>query len=817
MLNLTALSLRHRLGLLIGTAVICMLALATLLVLDSKTRIKQFHVQSAKTGLTATLAFLDQQYAQALRDGQSQEAAQQDALNWLRELRFSEGEGYVAVLDDTGFVLMHPIHAHWNEVNNWDQQDITGAYITREAIAIGKTQGIGVNSYYFEHPLTGKMDVKTSAVGRFDPWGWTLVSGVFNQSVQASSADMLRHALWVVMLMSLIFLLIALVIGSSLARPMLRLVQSMISLAKGDLDTEIPYQHYKNDSGSMARALAVFRERGRENIALQAANARAQEKRDAERRSFAEQLRTEFAEVITAVRRGDFTRRVHTDSPDQELSALAAGLNELIETLQSNMVAVEQALSSLSAGKPLPSDAREFEGAFSDLLDHVSHTANTVNQQSTYLEYTAHHDALTGLPNRRFFDQRLASLTNQSNPNVADFALLHIDLDHFKQVNDDFGHEAGDALLVWVANTLNTLLSEQDFIARIGGDEFVVICPVSPNTADNAMRLANQIIAECSTPIPLEHGLARIGASIGIARSIDGPNVLQNADLALYRAKRAGRNKVYKFTPSMRLAALRSKQMEDDIIRGLEAGEFVAYMQPQINAATGSIIGAEALARWEHPTRGVIKPEAFLPIAEQSDLLRDIDTHITRAAFLIVQKAEKQHLRVPKLSLNLSGQRLMDPDFPAFLETLPPLLACVAFELLESIAFDDLVDTVIDRTSALKQAGYGIEIDDFGTGRTSITGLLQIAPHRLKIDRQLIEPIFGAGPERKLIEAIIDMARNLKIETIAEGVETQAHAQLLRKLGADALQGFAFAPALCEDDFIAYLRRAALDKTANSS
>ena len=119
--------------------------------------------------------------------------------------------------------------------------------------------------------------------------------------------------------------------------------------------------------------------------------------------------------------------------------------------------------------------------------------------------------------------------------------------------------------------------------------------------------------------------------------------------------------------------------------------------------------------------------------------------------------------------------------------------------------------------SALRQAGYGIEIDDFGTGRTSITGLLQIAPHRLKIDRQLIEPIFGAGPERKLIEAIIDMARNLKIETIAEGVETQAHAQLLRKLGADALQGFAFAPALCEDDFIAYLRRAALDKTANSS
>ncbi len=415
------------------------------------------------------------------------------------------------------------------------------------------------------------------------------------------------------------------------------------------------------------------------------------------------------------------------------------------------------------------------------------------------IEHTSLHDALTRLPNRRYLDRVLAERAEAENRDGGGLALLHIDLDRFKQINDTLGHAAGDAMLVHVASVLRANVREDDFVARIGGDEFVVVSALRNGRRD-LTRLANRIIDEMRQPVPYQGHECRCGVSVGIAYQrgpqVDDKRLLMDADIALYRAKRHGRNRHEFFTEALQAEIVSTKQMADDILTGIEQGQFVAWYQPQFDARTQQISGVEALARWEHPARGVVSPALFLPIAEDLNVVATIDRMILEQTLAWMRIWRAQGLIVPHASVNVSARRLRDENLVKSLRKLDIEPGTISFELVESIYLDESDDIVAFNIDQIRELGIDIEIDDFGTGYASIVSLLKLRPRRLKIDRQLVMPIVDSEPGRQLIASIVDIGHSLGIGVVAEGVETREHARIATELGSDVLQGYAFARPL---------------------
>jgi len=422
------------------------------------------------------------------------------------------------------------------------------------------------------------------------------------------------------------------------------------------------------------------------------------------------------------------------------------------------------------------------------------------------MEFNALHDPLTGLPNRRFLDQILADRVRKFDAR-ARLSIFHIDLDRFKQINDTMGHAAGDEILRHAAGLLRSNARESDFVARIGGDEFVIIRAGGSSEEDTA--LASRIIEAMSSPVRYKDQECRIGVSIGIAAQTAAADelsqILVNADIALYEAKRRGRNRHETFTGALKTAVFQTKQTADEILRGLEQNEFVAFFQPQFSPKSLDIIGVEALARWDHPTKGLIGPHAFLKTAEDINVVAAIDQKILEQALFQICRWEANGIHIPKVSVNLSYSRLRDEGLVARLEQMSIPKGRLSFELLESISFDENDVTVMSNIRRIKELGIDIEIDDFGTGYASILSLLKLTPRRLKIDRQLVLPILDSPAERRLVESIIDIGTSLGIEVIAEGVETLDHAHILKELECHGLQGYAFARPMSANDLATFV------------
>ncbi|WP_246462117.1 bifunctional diguanylate cyclase/phosphodiesterase [Mesorhizobium sangaii] len=401
------------------------------------------------------------------------------------------------------------------------------------------------------------------------------------------------------------------------------------------------------------------------------------------------------------------------------------------------------------------------------------------------IEHVALHDSLTGLPNRRYLDEMLAE-TGQHDR----MALLHLDLDRFKQINDTLGHAAGDAMLMHASRVITANAGSADFVARIGGDEFIVVSHGRDD--DELAALADRIIEEMRQPVYYRGHQCRFGVSIGIAANsgVDAKQLLVNADLALYRAKGHGRNRYEFFNEELQSEIVRTKQIADEILGGLERDEFIAYYQPQFDAKTLEIVGVEALSRWKHPRRGILAPDAYLKVADELNVVALIDRIVLKDALENFERWSHSHLNIPRVSVNVSARRLEDKDLIKGLRELAIKEGTVSFELVESIFLDENDDLVTWNIEHIKELGIDIEIDDFGTGYASIVSLLKLRPRRLKIDRQLVTPITGSMAQRQLVSSIIEIGKSLSIEVVAEGVETMEHARILKELGCDILQGY---------------------------
>lgn len=420
------------------------------------------------------------------------------------------------------------------------------------------------------------------------------------------------------------------------------------------------------------------------------------------------------------------------------------------------------------------------------------------------LEYNALHDMLTGLPNRRYLDSQLDQYARETANQGGSLAVLHIDLDRFKQINDTLGHVAGDVVLNHVSTILKNTIQPNDFVARVGGDEFIVACKFEEEDAEIPLLLAERIIDAIQKPISYNTHLCRVGACVGIAvesgDQIDPARLLINSDIALYRAKDGGRNRAEPFSQELQDEILHTKHVADDILRGLEQGEFCAFYQPQFAAGSFELVGLEALVRWNHPTKGILAPAAFLPIAEELSIAGTIDEIVLQQALTDIKRWTEANIDFAKISVNVSAQRLNEVDLVVGLKKLPILPGTLSFELVESVFLDETDEIVAKNIECIKGLGVTIEIDDFGTGHASIVGLLKLLPSRLKIDRQFVTPILDYPEQANLIGSIIEMGKSLGIEVVAEGVESMEQAALLHEMGVDILQGYALARPMNVDN-----------------
>jgi diguanylate cyclase (GGDEF)-like protein len=424
------------------------------------------------------------------------------------------------------------------------------------------------------------------------------------------------------------------------------------------------------------------------------------------------------------------------------------------------------------------------------------------------IEHNALHDSLTGLPNRRYLDDVLTQNAATGYRGSGSIALLHIDLDRFKQINDTLGHAAGDAMLIHAAQVLRNNCRPEDFVARIGGDEFVVVSSAAERDSELA-ALAERIVQEMRRPVTYQGHECRFGVSIGIAvergQALDGKRLLVNADIALYRAKGRGRNRYEFFSAVLQAEVVKTKRVADEILNGLERDEFVAFYQPQFDAHSHDLVGVEALARWRHPLLGIRSPDAFLSIAEELNVVATIDRLILEQSLADLDRWAAAGLAVPRASVNVSLRRLHDEDLIRGLRQLDIKPGRISFELVESIYLDENDAIVGWNIDQIKDLGIDIEIDDFGTGYASIVSLQKLRPKRLKIDKQLVDPIVTEPGQRKLLASIVDIGKSMGIEIVAEGVETMEQAALLRDLGCDILQGYAFARPMTSDQLAEFL------------
>jgi diguanylate cyclase (GGDEF)-like protein/PAS domain S-box-containing protein len=416
------------------------------------------------------------------------------------------------------------------------------------------------------------------------------------------------------------------------------------------------------------------------------------------------------------------------------------------------------------------------------------------HQLEERLNHQALHDALTGLANRRLFADRLGHALERRGDRMEPQAVLFIDLDDFKTVNDTLGHEVGDAVLAEMGHRFDGLLRSGDTVARVGGDQFAVL--MEGATLEEAREATERLLDVISAPMSLDGVTVQINASIGITQAIPGEmnaeEALRNADLAMYWAKENGKSTAAVYESRLHAAALDRLQLRADLQRALRRDELVLYYQPEVDLLTGEVIGVEALVRWNHPTRGLLPPAHFVPMAEETGLILPLDRWVIATACRAAAElqAEKRGLA---MSINLSASYLDHPDLVDMVAGVVSDNALnpehLVLEITESALLRDL-DAAAPRLAELRKMGVRIAIDDFGTGYSSLAYLSHLEIDILKIDKSFIDRVTVNGQDAAITEAIITMGRSLNLQTIAEGVEYDAQADWLREAGCAVGQGY---------------------------
>lgn len=421
-------------------------------------------------------------------------------------------------------------------------------------------------------------------------------------------------------------------------------------------------------------------------------------------------------------------------------------------------------------------------------------------KQATTVWHLANQDPLTGLANRSFFQQRLEEVLARTLAQNTSASLLLIDLDNFKDVNDALGHDAGDSLLSCVAMRLGEFVRESDAVARLGGDEFGIILS-DPFEPDQAYAIAGHMLARLAEPFSYGGHIINCRASVGISTCprdhCDASELLKDADLALYRAKALGRNAVTSYVPEMRQAVESKIVLGSEITYALAEGRIVPYYQPKICLATGAIVGFEALARWRHPSRGLLTPGVFGAVFDDPEHAREIGRRILEQVAADLRSWLAQGLDCGHVAVNFCSAEFMKPELATEALTIleeagvPP--SRLEVEVTENVFLGRHLEYVTHILTVLHKAGVTIALDDFGTGFASLTHLKQFPVDHIKIDQSFIRDLNKNADSAAIVAAMVGLGKSLKIHVTAEGVETAEQAKLLENLGCDQAQGYLYA------------------------
>jgi diguanylate cyclase (GGDEF)-like protein len=429
------------------------------------------------------------------------------------------------------------------------------------------------------------------------------------------------------------------------------------------------------------------------------------------------------------------------------------------------------------------------------------------------LAYLAQYDHLTGLANRALFQDRLEQALARAERSGYMVALMFLDLDRFKAVNDTLGHAAGDTLLETVARRIEERVRESDTVARLGGDEFAIILEDLSDARD-AFPVARKILDIVSEPIVLDGHEIPMVASLGVAvrPPSEGNRLLKDADAAMYRAKRRGGNNYQFYTEEMNVQASARLALERDLRRALDREEFLLHYQPQVDLRTGHIAGAEALLRWRHPDRGLVSPAEFIPVLEDTGDIVKVGEWVMRTAYAQAKTWEEVGLAPLRMAVNLSARQFSQGDLVGtvvgILEETELVPYCLELEVTESLLMEDIqASTRMLNELKTVVGGLRISIDDFGTGYSSLYYLKSFPIDLLKIDQSFVRNIATDPDDAILVAAMIRLAHDLGIEVIAEGVETVEQLEYLRERGCDEVQGFYCGRPLPPDEFVKLLER----------
>ena len=446
-------------------------------------------------------------------------------------------------------------------------------------------------------------------------------------------------------------------------------------------------------------------------------------------------------------------------------------------------------------GKSMPQHGQNYRIA---VLRDIS-ARRTAQQREAFLEL---HDPLTQLPNRRHLMEQLQATVEQARHTRTELAVLFIDLDHFKTVNDSLGHQAGDQLLCEMARRLRAAVRPQDLVARLGGDKFVaVLAPLQDMGQAGAM--ADMLRLAMCEPITLDGTPLSLSPSIGISLypgdSADSAELLRHADAAMYHAKASGRGNCQFYAPDMAGSATEVLQHERLLREAIAQQAFVLHYQPQVRLSDGALVGLEALVRWQHPERGLIGPDNFIGLAESRGLITPIGRWVLHEACRQLKAWQALGLAMVPVAVNLSAlefrQRDVAADIAAVLQATGLEPRFLDIELTESVLMHHSQQG-LDKLKALKALGVGLTIDDFGTGYSSLAYLKRYPIDKLKIDRSFVKDTPGSADDVAIVTAIVQMGHSLQLHTVAEGIETEAQLALLRRLGCDSGQGHGISPPL---------------------
>jgi len=437
---------------------------------------------------------------------------------------------------------------------------------------------------------------------------------------------------------------------------------------------------------------------------------------------------------------------------------------------------------------------------------------STIKQSQDKLDYLAHHDPLTKLPNRLLLGARLEHALQQAQRNEHQVAVLFVDLDRFKNINDSLGHTVGDKLLIQAADRLRGLVRAEDTIARLGGDEFVIVMGEQQDS-QGSMLLADRITVLMRTPFAIDRHKLHLSASVGIClypqdgNSIDA--LMKNADAAMYRAKEHGRDNYQFYTDELSRTALQRVNLENALRHALEYDELRLCYQPQVSLRDGRVIGAEVLVRWEHPTRGLVTPDQFIPLAEESGLILPLGEWVLHTACQQARAWLDEGFDIGRISVNISSIQIRRGDIQ---QVVGDALSAanldghhLELEITESTLMRQDAKT-FKSLEALRRLHVDLAIDDFGTGYSSLSYLKMLPIDRLKIDRTFINDVGRDPNDEAIVRAIIAMAHTLQLQVVAEGVENETHHDFLRELACDAAQGHLFGRPMTADEFAQLLQ-----------